>query len=166
MTDPRLGDDLLPAIQRLPVGSGVVFRHYQLEAVARKKLYSEVRRICAKRGHILMLAGDPRLARHWNADGVHGRQTGPARYRSVPVHNVPEVAEAKRLRADLIFLSPLYMTSSHPGSRPLGPVRFAQLARLAFPAKVIALGGMTRAKAKKWHNNRVHGWAAIDAFKK
>lgn len=166
MTDPKLGDDLLGAIQRLPFGSGVVFRHYGLEAVARKKLYSEVCRICAKRGHMLLLADSPHLARRWTANGVHGRQPGKAKIRSVPVHNLRELAAAKRLGADMVFLSPLHATSSHPGSRPMGPVRFAQLARLAFPTRVIALGGMTRTKAAIWQNRIIHGWAAIDAFKK
>jgi thiamine-phosphate pyrophosphorylase len=166
MTDPRLGDGLLAAVQRLPAGSGVVFRHYQLGPLERKALYMQVRRICARRGHLLLLAGDPRLARRWSADGVHGRQPGMARCRSVPTHNAREIAQAKRLRADLIFLSPLHATSSHPYSRSLGPARFAQLAKLAFPTRVIALGGMTRAKAALWHGKLVHGWAAIDAFRK
>jgi thiamine-phosphate pyrophosphorylase len=166
MTDPKLGDGLLSAIQRLPFGSGVVFRHYQPVLSERRKLFERIRRICARRGHILLLAGEPRLARRWKADGVHGLAPGTATIRSAPVHNIREIAKARRMQADLIFLSPLCATSSHPGSRPLGPIRFAQLAKRAVPAKVIALGGMTRAKAAMWRQGSIHGWAAIDAFRK
>ena len=165
MTDPRLDDQLLAAIQRLPAGSGIIFRHYHLSAGERRALFARVRRICVRRGHILLLAGDASDVRAWHADGMHGR--GHCRLpilHSAPVHNAREIAEAKRLRADILFLSPLRATRSHPGARPLGPIRFSRLARLCHPAKVIALGGMTRGEAAKWSRYDVHGWAAIDVF--
>lgn len=167
MTDPRLGDGLLAAIRRLPAGSGVIFRHYALPDGERRRLFAEVRHVCRLRGHRLLLAGDPSVARRWGADGFHGRsQNGRHGLHSAPVHNVREIAVARRNGAILLFLSPLHATRSHPGQRPLGPSRFARLARLCGPALVIALGGMTRAQAAKWPRKLVHGWAAIDAFSK
>jgi thiamine-phosphate pyrophosphorylase len=115
---------------------------------------------------MLMLAGEAHNARFWHADGVHGSAKGLARYRSMPVHSLREMAKARMMNADLVFLSPLYATSSHPGTRPLGPMAFARLARLAGDAKVIALGGMTRAHFLKWRKGTIHGWAAINAFRK
>jgi thiamine-phosphate pyrophosphorylase len=162
MTDPRFGDGLLAAIRKLPMRSGVVFRHYALAASERRTLFVQVRRICRQRGHILLLAGDQALARKWRADGLHGR-AGKGAY-TAPVHNADEIAEAKRNGAKLLFLSPLRVTRSHAGQRPLGPARFGQLAMLCRPAKVIALGGMTRAHAAKWQGKMIHGWAGIDAF--
>jgi thiamine-phosphate pyrophosphorylase len=166
MTDPRLGDGLLAAIQRLPFGSGVVFRHYHLDEGARRKLFGTVRRICARRGHQLLLAGDPVLARNWRADGVHGGFACAGTLHSMAVHDLCELAKARLAGADMIFLSPLYATQSHPGARSLGLHRFNQLARLAYPAKVIALGGMTRNRARSLDTGLVHGWAAIGAFGK
>jgi thiamine-phosphate pyrophosphorylase len=166
MTDPRLGDELLAAIQRLPVGSGVVFRHYQLNERERRRLFRQVRRICRRRAHRLLLADSESKAMRWHADGFHGPLAGAHLLQSAAVHDIHELAEAKRIKADLIFLSPLYATRSHPGARPLGLSRFGQLARLAHPAKVIALGGMTRDRARSLDTQMVHGWAAIDAFRK
>jgi thiamine-phosphate pyrophosphorylase len=166
MTDPRLGERLLTAIQHLPAGSGVVFRHYQLAQGERRQLFAMVRRICRRRGHVLLLAGSERQAMHWHADGFHGRIAGRAMLQSAPVHDLREIAEAKRLGAALVFLSPLYATHSHPEARALGLARFNQLARLTNPAKVIALGGMTRNRARSLDAQRVNGWAAIDAFRK
>lgn len=150
MTDPRFGDRLLAAIQRLPVHSGVVFRHYQLAVDERRMLLAEVRRVCARRGHKLLVAGRD-----------HGRHKGA---NSAPVHNVFELKEAKRLGIGLLFVSPVYATRSHPHARPLGVKQFSQLAALARPAKVIALGGMTRNRARALNTRVAHGWAAIDAF--
>lgn len=160
MTDPRLGDRLLAAICRLPTGSGVVFRHYELPAKERRRLFEKVRRICRLRGHRLLLAGgDP-----WPADGVHGRHASKNGLLSMPVHNVREIAVARRSGADILFLSPLCATRSHPGARPLGLTRFGKLAQLAHPARVIALGGMTQNRARAIKPHIAHGWAAIDAF--
>ncbi|MEW6576319.1 thiamine phosphate synthase [Sphingorhabdus buctiana] len=167
MTDPRLGSRLLAAIQKLPAGSGVIFRHYELEERQRRQLFAAVRRICARRGHMLILAGEARDAAQWHADGFHRRNSRHrAIWHSAPVHNLNEIREALRNGAGILFLSPLRQTRSHPGQPALGPSRFGQLARLCQPAKVIALGGMNRAQAAKWPQTMVHGWAAIDAFTK
>lgn len=150
MTDPRLGDGLLAAIQRLPLRSGVVFRHYEMEKRERQNLLARVRRACARRGHLLLVGGIS-----------HGRHKGAM---SAPVHNLRELREARQLGIKLLFMSPLFATRSHPGVSPLGLTRFMQLARLARPAKAIALGGMSRNRARPLDRHVVHGWAGIDAF--
>jgi thiamine-phosphate pyrophosphorylase len=166
MTDPRFGDDLLPAIRRLPFGSGVIFRHYHLEAGARRRLVGQVRRVCRQRGHMLILAGPEACALRWRVDGFHSRAglSRSALPRSAPVHNHAELREALRNGAELVFISPLFATATHPGDRILGRLGFNTLARQAGRATVIALGGMDRRRAL---NPRLaHGWAAIDAFRK
>ncbi len=166
MTDPRFGDDLLPAIRRLPRASGVIFRHYGVEQQARFALFLKVRQICRQRGHMLLLAGDERSARIWRADGFHTRERrrlSKSLIRSAPVHNRDELAEVRRNGADLVFISPVFETASHPGASVLGRGGLMQLAQLARGMKVVALGGMDAHKAA---GLAVHGWAAIDAFRR
>jgi thiamine-phosphate pyrophosphorylase len=167
MTDPRFGDGLLRAVQRLPYGSGVIFRHYQMEPAARRTLFREVRAICHRRGHMLLLAGDVQTAAAWGADGAHGRGISQSKMliRSMPVHNIREIIAAKQSRPDMVLLSPLFSTASHPGARVLGMMRFMQLAKLLGDTRVIALGGMSRAKGNMLCSDTIHGWAAIDAFR-
>ncbi len=168
MTDLRLGDDLLPAIKRLRCGSGVIFRHYDLAAPDRKALFGRVRRLCRQRGHILLLAGDQRTAQRWHADGYHARadaRRSKHMVHSAPVHNRRELAQARRFGADMILLSPVFTTASHPGARPLGRTAFMALAEQCAGMAVIALGGMTQRSAATLDKRRIHGWAAIDAFK-
>jgi len=130
-------------------------------------LFAQVLRICRRRGHILLLAGDARTALRWHADGFHQRSLGHSGLlHSAPVHNAREIAEVKQSRPDLLFLSPLFDTNSHPGAQPLGPLMFQRLAKLAGPKRIIALGGMTRQTAFMLGPRSIHGWAAIDAFKK
>lgn len=167
MTDARFGDDLLPAIQRLPVRSGVIFRHYHLDTHNRRALFRQVLRVCRRRGHVLLLAGDARAASRWHADGFHQRSRGHGRLlHSAPVHDAREIAGVKAFRPDLIFISPVFETKSHSGARPLGPLTFARLAQLAGKSQVIALGGMTHQKADMISPQIIYGWAAIDTFRK
>ena len=51
----------------------------------------------------------------------------------------------------------VYCTSVHAQ-------RFAQLARIAAPMKIIALGGLTRNRARTVLHGAAYGWAGIDAF--
>nr|WP_315458614.1 thiamine phosphate synthase [uncultured Sphingorhabdus sp.] len=166
MTDERFGDDLMYAIQRLPFKSGVIFRHYATEESARRRLFRQILRICRKRGHVLLLAGDARQARTWHADGHHQRSPRHGKLiHSAAVHNAAEIASMKAHAPDLLFVSPLYATNSHATQRPLGPLAFCQLVKTVRNGNIIALGGMNRQKARLM-SRHIHGWAAIDAFKK
>jgi thiamine-phosphate pyrophosphorylase len=83
--------------------------------------------------------------------------------RSAPVHGQAEIRTAERAGADLLFLSPVFATSSHIGARPLGLARFAWLARRT-PLPVIALGGMNRERGRRLASFGAYGWAGIDAW--
>ena len=165
MTDERQGEGLLPALARLPRGSGIVFRHYGLPPLARRALFEEVRRIALKRRLLLLLAGSPRLATAWKADGAHGhsryRLASRPLVRTRPVHTVCDIRSA--CPADLLFVSPVFATRSHPGDAALGRLRFGLMIHAA-SAPIIALGGMTRRRARSLSALGIYGWAAIDAL--
>jgi thiamine-phosphate pyrophosphorylase len=167
MTDPRFGEDLLAAIRRLPFRSGIIFRHYELGERKRYRLFQKVKRVCRQRGHLLLLAGNEKMAMRWSADGFHQRSARKLKLiQSCPVHDRNELAQAKRHRADMILVSPLFTTNSHVGQRPLGRLAFNRLAAAAGGMKVIALGGVTHQQARSLNPRLTHGWAAIDAFRK
>jgi thiamine-phosphate pyrophosphorylase len=153
MTDERQGEGLWGALERLPKGAGVVFRHYGLEPRERRRLFFRVRKVARQRRLFLLAAGGLR------ADGAHGgRSKG---LRSASAHGLRELKAAERSGAALVFLSPAFATRSHPGARPLGPVRFGLIARNA-RVPVIALGGMDARKARRLPH--IYGWAGIDAW--
>lgn len=164
MTDERVAPDaLLAAAVRLPRGrAGVIFRHYATPPKERRALFDRLGAIARRRRLVLMLAGSAQQAAAWRADGWHGRDhRRPARpmLHSAPAHDRREIIAATP--ADLILLSPLFPTRSHPGAPALGRVRFAALARMA-RAPVIALGGVRR--GHRFHGLGAYGWAAIDGL--
>jgi thiamine-phosphate pyrophosphorylase len=162
MTDERQGDGLWRAIERLPRGAGIVFRHHSLPTAERRALFEAVKRRTRRRDFLLLLAGPPELARVWGADGSHGRGRGNG-LRSAPAHSLREIRAAERAGADLVFLSPLFPTRTHPGGRALGRLRFAELARRT-RLPVIALGGVDGSKAAGLRTLGAYGWAGIDAW--
>ena len=169
MTDERITEaDLLRAIGRLPRGSAIVFRHYSLPARERRALFDRVRRAARRRHALILLAGDPAQARAWGADGHHGRAgrslcTHRDWLHSAPVHTHRERVAARRAGADVLLISPLFATRSHPGARPLGPARFAALVREA-GVPVIALGGIKPRHAAFVRRLGASGYAAIDGL--
>ena len=161
MTDERMGEGLWAALERLPRGGGVIFRHYATASVERREIYARVRKVARKRRLTLVVAG-PRLP---GADGSHGRgATRRGGLATRAVHTRTEAISAVRAGADLIFVSPVFATRSHPGVRALGAVRMGLMLRgIDIPA--IALGGMMDARRfRRVAPLKLHGWAAIDAW--
>jgi thiamine-phosphate pyrophosphorylase len=157
ITDERTQANLYPALEALPRGSGVIFRHFSLAEEERRTLFEAVRFLARRRRLWLILVGPEKLARAWRADGSHGLHRGAV---SAPVHNLREMIVAERGGAQLLFVSPVFATRTHPGAKGLGRIGFARVSQKA-KLPVIALGGMNSKRAKTLNS---HGWAGIDAF--
>lgn len=170
ISDARNDAELEAALARLPRGSGLVFRHYHLGSAARRARFVALARIARRRGIVVALAGSPALARRWRADAIYGppariaqvaglaRATGLARIGTV--HSRREAVAARRAGADLVFVSPVHATRSHPGARPLGRLRARAIAAQA-QVPAVMLGGMDTRRARAL---RPYGWAAIDGL--
>jgi thiamine-phosphate pyrophosphorylase len=161
ISDVRIDDRLEVALDRLPRGSGFVFRHYHLAPAERRRRFDALKRQAWQRGHVVVLSGTAAEARRWGADGAYGSPqrlaSGPAQLRLVTVHSCHELAGAHRMRADAVLISPVFATGSHPGAPCLGPLRFRLLARQS-RVPVIALGGMDARRALAVGATR---WGAI-----
>jgi thiamine-phosphate pyrophosphorylase len=165
ISDERNDAALEDALMRLPRGSGFIYRHYHLDPAARVARYAALERVARRRGHWVILADGAQTATEWGADGIYGppRALDPRRaglLRLATAHSAREIADANRIGADAVLLSPVFATRTHPGAPALGPLRFRLLAGLS-RAPVIALGGMTQRGADrlKWPL-----WAAIDGL--
>lgn len=164
VSDARNDAVLERAMDRLPRGSGLIFRHYHLSPHARRARFTTLKRKARQRGHVVVLAADARTAKSWGAAGVYGAPDRVSRahglLRLATVHKLREIAGAHRARAHAVLLSPVFATASHPGGASLGPVRWRLLAARAY-VPVIALGGMTARRAQA---HRIARWAAIDGL--
>lgn len=161
MTDERMGESLWHTLEKLPRGAGIVFRHYATPMKQRRRLFARIAAIAMRRGLVLLRAGPERLGR--SEAGTHGAMRPQRGLHSRAAHSRAEALAAGRAGADLLFVSPIFATRSHPGAPALGPQRAAMMIRgLGVPA--IALGGMDARRFKRLRGLGFHGWAAIDAW--
>ncbi len=164
LSDARNDDRLEPALAALPRGSGFVYRHYHLGDAERRLRFDVLARGARRYGHLVILAAPPALAEAWGADGVYGAASDAASHGEMPfyaaAHDGDDIIAAGGGGAVAIFLSPVFPTRSHPGARTLGIHGFHVLAQQS-PVPVIALGGMTAARARLLHWPR---WGAIDGL--
>ena len=163
MTDERMGERLWDAIGRVSTETGgIVFRHYSLAPPERLELGRQVAALARERRLMLAVAGDPVLAEHLGAQLAHGPSAESHLPFSLSVHDEREAQAARDSRANLVFVSPIFPTRSHPEAKALGVERATNLAAIA-GCPAIALGGMTFGRF--WElGPAFHGWAAIDAW--
>jgi len=181
VSDARRLPDPRAAAARLPRGAGVLARDLA------PGLLRPLAAIARRRGLVLAVAGDGRAALGLRIRlgagtragpgaglGLHlpdrrpatgllpvllARRGGGGPILSVAAHGMRGMARARRLRADLVILSPVFPTASHPGAPALGPLRWGGLARRA-GRPVVAMGGVNpgnigRLPRAAW------GWAAV-----
>lgn len=164
MTDERIGARLCDAIDALPRGAGIVFRHYGTPERERSALAERIARTSRERGLLLAIARDVQLARELGAQLVHNPvgEVGVLPI-SRSAHSPAEARAACDAGASLIFLSPLFATRSHAGMDSLERAEARRIVAEC-PVPVIALGGMNRERFVQLKNDGFYGWAGIDAW--
>ena len=160
MTDERIAD-LDAAVARLRRGDGIVFRHHATPLAERRRLFARLLRTARRRGLVLIRAGGVSMRGEMGVHGA-GRMRRPG-MRTWPAHARAQAIAGARAGADLLFVSPIFTTRSHPGARSLGPLRAAAIAH-GLAVRPIALGGMNARRFVHAMPFGFTGWAAIDAF--
>jgi thiamine-phosphate pyrophosphorylase len=90
------------------------------------------------------------------------RHLRPAWWIGKSVHDLAEADAAKAEGADYLLVGPVYATPTHPDRAPLGLEPLRAIARLGLP--MIAIGGVTAARAHEVKGAGAHGVAAIRAL--
>jgi len=148
LTDPARTTDLLRTAAHLPRGTGVIYRHFG--APNRRQIARKLASIARRRGLILLIAADPRLAEAVRAQGVHWpeaqrsqarRWSGAFALQTVSAHSPAALRHAARMGFDAALLSTVFPSDSPSAATPIGALKFQRLARSA-RLPVYALGGV------------------------
>ncbi len=132
----------------------VLVREKQMDSARLLAFASTLRELTHSHGAKLIIHTQADIAKAIKADGVH---LSASEINQVPAirkwlgtkemtlsascHNAIELDFASKFGADFAFLSPVFITQSHPGELALGIKAFRALAT-ATPLPVIALGGI------------------------
>ena len=144
IADARSGapSQVLAAARRLPRGSGILLLHHALPTGQRERLKRALRQLARSRDLVLL-------------DEMHRS--------AARVHRASELARAQLAGAQLLLLSPMHATRSHPHWAPLPRMRAATLLRRS-RKPVLALGGMDSKRFQRLRPLGFQGWAGIGAW--
>jgi thiamine-phosphate pyrophosphorylase len=166
MTDDARLPDPLAAAAALPKGAMVIVR--ARDAERRAALAADILVLARRRDLFVLIADDPAIAAQLGADGVHlperrAREAGHWRalHPRWIISAAAHTPSAMHASADLILLSAVFPTRSHPDGATWGAARANALAR-ASPVPIYALGGIDARNAMLL--NGFAGIAAIGAL--
>ena len=175
VTDDVRVPDPLPDIAELPVGSGVLFRHYG--AKNRRMLALVAKDLCDRNSLSLIVASDYCLARDLDADGyhlpeylalnppisVHLWQKRPRKFITAAAHSLRTLQVCRKIGIDAALLSPVFPTASHIEQNAMGILRFTNLCRQS-TLPIYALGGINASNAARLLKSNAIGIAAISGI--
>jgi len=164
-----LGEEVFLLRAREALEAGLKLIQLREKSLARDelaRLAQSLLGLTRPRGARVLLNADADAARLLGCDGVHLTAARLATAAKRPddllcaasCHDAHELAQAAGLRVDFAVLGPVKATPSHPGSRPLGWTRFAELVQ-GSPMPVYALGGLDADDLETAIANGAHGVA-------
>ncbi len=174
-SDEAREPDPMALVNRLPPGSGLIFRHYLFPE--RNRLAQRVVTACRKHNLLCFIAGDLKLCLHTKADGIHfpehqlRRPTyGLSHFKqqgglvTAATHSLSSALVAQKYGVDAVFVSPVFKTRSHSDSKQIGLIRFTKIAQqLNIPT--FALGGIHISQKIRLNKSGAYGLGGISLFK-
>lgn len=182
-TDRKKISDLNQVVKNLPKETCIIFREYDLPSQEREELALKYIKIAKEFGYNFLVGKDFSLALKIKSDGVHFSDNDltksllKIRYSclknnlifSFALHNPKNLFFLKKLRPDVVFLSPVFTTSSHKNKKPLGLFNYLKIAKI-FNKKIaknnfFPLGGINLQNLRRLNKINITGFGAIDFFK-
>lgn len=160
----------------LAVGKGVrliQFRAKHLDTETYCKFACELVNRYQKNNISILISSAEDLLSKTKASGQHltsqqllentERHIGSDKILSASVHNEAELKKAMQLDADLVVISPVQKTASHPDATPIGWDKFTELTRIS-NCPVYALGGVGFNDLEQSIKSGAQGIAGITMF--
>ena len=152
--------------KRLPKKSGLVIRHYNSKN--KTIILKDILHIKKRRMFTVLISG--KYKRGLNIDGNHSPQwaspvNNDNKITSMSFHHAKNLRKSINLKADIIFISPVFPSTSHKNKQCLGVIKLGLMARL-FKKHVIALGGINNKNITRLRSLPISGCAGIDVFTK
>ena len=127
--------------------------------------------ICKKKRFTFLVSSNLFLAKAIGADGVHYSKnynfsrTDKSMIVSCSCHGFNDYRRIKNLRADLIFISPIFKTNSNLDKRPLGLKKISLLANYV-KCKYSILGGVSEQNIKSLRNRGITSISGLELISK
>jgi len=163
-TDSNKTLNPLKTASKLPNNAGIIIRSYS--SYNKDKLIDKIIKIKKRKLYTVLIAGKSR--KNLGADGIHIPQWVNSMNKnkkivSMSAHGGTDIRKSINLKADIIFISPVFKSSSHKKNQYLGVVKLGLMAKL-FKKPIIALGGINNENINRLKSLPIAGCAGIDIF--
>jgi len=167
-------------IEKLPKNSAIIIREYNLDKNSREIFARRISQLARAKSLKIIVGKDFDLAKKIKAHGVHFsdhdklplkflKKNQPKNFIfSFACHNLKSFLKAQKLRPDVIFISPIFATTSHPNGKNIGIRNLSKIIRNHKNKKqiLVALGGINSHNIKMLCKLKINGFGAIDFFNK
>ena len=174
-TNRKKFPNIFATIQKLPKNSAIIIREYDLNYQERLEFALKIIKIAKSRGTLTFIGKDLPLAIKLKANGVHFSDFDQSwqkylyyqRYNrnflfSCSCHSQKFLQKAINYNFNYYFLSAIFPTSSHPGTKTLGQRNLTKIInQTAKNSAIYALGGINKDNIKLLNNSKVYGIAGI-----
>lgn len=163
LTDNKKTKYPLKVLRKLPKKSGVIIRDYTNKKIVNK----EINQWRSRRLLTILKAG--KYSKMLYTDGIHYPQWLQSSFmkrnaiKSISVHSAKDIRKSINIRANLVFISPIFETTSHKNKKGLGIIKLGLLVKL-FKIPAIALGGINNDNVTRLRGLPISGCAGIDVF--
>jgi thiamine monophosphate synthase len=173
-------------IKHLPKNSAIIIREYDLEEKDREIFAKKIVALARPLGLKILVGKDLSLAKKIKADGVHfsdfdklplqfiSQKNFPEKFPrkfifSFSCHNLKSALKAEKSGFDMIFISPIFPTTSHLNTKNIG---LKNLAKISLKTKstpyckssFYALGGINSQNLSSIRKLNLAGFGAISLF--
>lgn len=181
-TDRKKISDFEKTIKTLPKNSIIIIREYDLEKKEREIFARKIAAFARSYNFKILVGKDFTLAQKIKADGVHFSDFDklPLQFLqkkmfakkfifSFSCHSFKSILRARKFKPDLLFISPIFQTTSHFDTKPFGIKNLAKIAlktknSLYFSPTLYALGGINLKNLQQVRKLGISGFGAIDLF--
>lgn len=171
-------------IKSLPKNSAIIIREYDLNIQDREIFAKKIIDLARPRGLKIIVGKDFVLAKRIKADGIHfsdldnlpieffNRKNFSEKFIfSFACHNFKSFLKAEKFKVDMAFISPIFPTKSHLGTKEFG---IRNLAKISLKTKslsyvtpaIYALGGINPSNIAAIRKLHLSGFAAISLLSK
>lgn len=169
MTDPERVKDIFGAVQNLPRGAAIIYRHF---GSAHKFVDAQaLRQLTFERGQQLLIGDDPILAIEVGADGVHFRRDAKIEAPTVWRRRCPDwlismagiksgAYEGELSVLDGLLISSVFPSQSPSAGNSIGVKNLSDKVK-NLPVPIFALGGISKQTAPTLLDSGAAGIAGI-----
>mgnify|MGYP003952203189 CR=1 FL=1 len=151
-------------INMLSNKNGIVIRNYN--SIFNKNLTKKLIKKSKRKNLKILISGEKSIFP--NIDGYHipkwkNNMPKSNKIISISVHGLKDIRKCINYNATLVFIAPIFKTTSHNNQSSLGVIKLGLLAR-NFNIPIIALGGINEKNIRLLRSLPIHGVGGIDIF--